>query len=86
MATPDKETLTAEVSELHAQLKTQFEKSKEETLSQGRSFNPLGWWAGAPESQKYPPGPAFVVRPSACPSHAPFFFHLTTGIVCTWLG
>jgi len=63
MATPDKETLTAEVSELHAQLKTQFEKSKVETLSQGRSFNPLGWWAGAPESQKYPPGPAFVVRP-----------------------
>ena len=77
MATPDKETLTAEVTELHALLKTQYEKNKEETLSQGRSFNPMGWWAGAPDSQKYPPGPAFVVRDT---SPLGLFFILPPGI------
>lgn len=81
MAAPDKETLTAEVTELHDLLKIQYEKNKQETLSQGRSFNPMGWWAGAPDSQKYPPGPAFVVRDAApC-----VFFILPLGLCASGL-
>lgn len=58
----DKESLRTEVSELFTQLGAQIKKDKQHTLEEGRPFAIMRWLSGSHDLQKYPPGPAFVVR------------------------
>lgn len=58
----DKDTLVEEIKELQAALAPQFEKDKSRTESQGRPFDIARWISGQPDDNKYPAGPAYVVR------------------------
>jgi hypothetical protein len=58
----DKETLKAEIEDLKTTLQPQFERDRARVQAEGRSFDPLRWVLGVPDSHKYPAGPAYIVR------------------------
>jgi hypothetical protein len=58
----DRETLAADLKDLHGQLQPLFEADKARVEAEGRPFDAAGWWAGKVDSGKYPAGPAYWVR------------------------
>lgn len=61
MATADKETLKAEIEDLVAKVKPQYDLEKQRVRSEGRPFAGLQWVMGVPDNGKYPSGPAYLV-------------------------
>lgn len=61
MAEIDKESLIAEVKDLVEKLRPALDADKKRITQDGRKFDVLQWVSGAPDSGKYPAGPAFLV-------------------------
>lgn len=57
---PTKDALLADLAELRTHLVPQRARDAKRITDEGRPFDALGWIAGAPDSRRYPAGPAFV--------------------------
>lgn len=62
MASQDKDSLIAEVTELREKLRPQLERDRATALSEGRGWSESAWLAGTPSLSKYPAGPCFLPR------------------------
>jgi hypothetical protein len=56
-----KESLITDLKNLQTKLEPVLARDRQRIEGEGRPFDLLGWVMGAPDSHKYPGGPAFLV-------------------------
>jgi hypothetical protein len=56
-----KESLISDLKSLQTKLEPVLARDRQRIEGEGRPFDLLGWVMGAPDSHKYPGGPAFLV-------------------------
>lgn len=57
----NKESLISDLKNLQTKLEPVLARDRQRIEGEGRPFDLLGWVMGAPDSHKYPGGPAFLV-------------------------